>query len=298
MKTNGAAGGYRPRHGEGGFEWDLGPYAGSYLGPDAEEGGGLRRRPYQQWRVHPMLDPYDVPVREARDSAEHPETVPVAVLFDVTGSMRDVPAQLRERLTRLLPALRAHVAHPMVLFGAIGDATCDRAPLQVGRFAADDRGAERDLDAILLEGGGGGQMSESYELALYFLARHTALDSRERHGKRGVAFLIGDELPYPFVKGHEVAGVFGEPLVKDIRLDTVLRDAGALWDVHFVIPGGALYAGDHSVGGFWRELLGDRVFDLSDVSKVCELITEVVANRVMCAEATACAGKAEATACG
>ena len=275
MESREAARGYRPRHGEGGFEFDPETY------------GALRHLP-KQWRVHPTLDPYEVAFREARDSAEHPETVPVAVLFDVTGSMRHVPAELRARLPRLLAALRAHVPHAVVLFGAIGDATCDRAPLQVGQFAADDRRADQDLGLIMLEGGGGGQLSESYELALYFLARHTALDCHERHGKRGIAFLIGDELPYPLVKGHEVAAVFGEALVKDIRLDHILREAGDLWDVHFVVPDGAKYAGDREVTGFWRELLGDRVLELEDVRGICDLIVRTVADRVMCADAASC----------
>ena len=46
-------------------------------------------------RVHDTLDPLGVPVRESRDSAEHPESLAIAVLFDVTGSMRDVPRTLQ-----------------------------------------------------------------------------------------------------------------------------------------------------------------------------------------------------------
>ncbi|MGK5558283.1 hypothetical protein ACSNOI_42460, partial [Actinomadura kijaniata] len=37
--------------------------------------------------VHPDLDPRGVRVRESRDSDDHPESLAVAVLFDVTGSM-------------------------------------------------------------------------------------------------------------------------------------------------------------------------------------------------------------------
>jgi hypothetical protein len=79
------------------------------------------------------------------------------------------------------------------MFGAIGDATCDRAPLQVGQFESDNR-MDDDLSRILLEGGGGGQKTESYELAMYFMARHTAADCYEKRGKRGYLFIIGDEL--------------------------------------------------------------------------------------------------------
>src|SRR6478752_6519059 len=37
--------------------------------------------------VHPDLDPFDIGKRESRDSAEHPNSLAIAVLFDVTGSM-------------------------------------------------------------------------------------------------------------------------------------------------------------------------------------------------------------------
>lgn len=66
-----------------------------------------------------------------------------------------------------------------------------------------------DLGKILLEGGGGGQMRESYELAMYFMARHTSIDCFEKRGKRGYLFMIGDELAYPKAKRREIAKVIG-----------------------------------------------------------------------------------------
>ena len=137
-------------------------------------------------RVHPSLDPFGVSMRESRDSAEHPQSVAIAVLFDVTGSMRRVPRALQGKLPQLLGLLlrKGYVAHPQIMFGAIGDATCDRAPLQVGQFESDNR-MDDDLGRILLEGGGGGQKTESYELALYFMAgtpRRTATPSGDGAG--------------------------------------------------------------------------------------------------------------------
>lgn len=45
--------------------------------------------------AHPDLDPRGVTLRESRDSAEHPDSLAVAVLFDVTGSMAGCPAPSR-----------------------------------------------------------------------------------------------------------------------------------------------------------------------------------------------------------
>ena len=161
-------------------------------------------------RVHPALDPFGVTVRESRDSAEHPRSLAIAVLFDVTGSMRGVPRVLQAKLPQLLGLLlrKGYAADPQIMFGAIGDATCDRAPLQVGQFESDNR-MDDDLGRILLEGGGGGQKTESYELALYFMARHTAIDCYAKRGRRGYLFVIGDEMAYPQVKPAEVRDVIG-----------------------------------------------------------------------------------------
>ena len=113
--------------------------------------------------VHPDLDPFDVGQRESRDSAEHPNSLAIAVLFDVTGSMGAVPRTLQKKLPKLLGLLQdgGYVRDPQLMFGGIGDATCDRAPLQVGQFESDNR-MESYLQRILLEGGGGGQKTESY----------------------------------------------------------------------------------------------------------------------------------------
>jgi hypothetical protein len=80
-------------------------------------------------RVHDTLDPLGVPVRESRDSAEHPQSLAIAVLFDVTGSLRDVPRTLQAKLPQLLGLLlrKGYVTDPQIMFGAIGDATCDHA---------------------------------------------------------------------------------------------------------------------------------------------------------------------------
>src|SRR5215469_5013484 len=203
--------------------------------------------------VHPSLDPYGVTRRESRDSDEHPESVAIAVLFDVTGSMRTVPRALQARLPELLGLLlrKGYVAHPQILFGAIGDATCDRAPLQIGQFESDNR-MDGDLERILLEGGGGGQKTESYELALYFMARHTATDCLEKRGKRGYLFIIGDEMAYGRVKPREVSAVIGDTLAEPIPLPAIAAEVTRRWDAYYILPEGASYVGDAQVLGFWR----------------------------------------------
>jgi len=228
-------------------------------------------------RVHPALDPYGVPFRESRDSSERPESLAVAVLFDVTGSMGGVPRALQAKLPQLLGLLlrKGYVAHPQIMFGAIGDATCDRAPLQVGQFESDNR-MDDDLGRILLEGGGGGQKTESYELALYFMARHTVTDCFERRGRRGYLFVIGDEMAYPRVKPAEARDVIGDELRERLPVAELMAEVTAKWDTYYVLPAGASYVGDREVLGFWRGLLGQNVIELADLDAVCETIALTV----------------------
>lgn len=233
--------------------------------------------PPSTWKVNALLDPNGVALRESRDSDEHPTSLAIAVLFDVTGSMRHVPREMQKRLAELFGLLlrKGYVEHPQILMGAIGDATCDRAPLQVGQFESDNR-IDTNLEAILLEGGGGGSTQESYELAMYFMARHTAIDCFEKRGHRGYLFIIGDEQPYPSVKYKEVEKVIGPELEEAIPTGVILKELQEKYDVYLIRPGGASYRPGSSSGDSivkaWQDLLGQNVIDLPDPDCVCETI--------------------------
>ncbi len=233
----------------------------------------MRSRPTKEWRVHSELDPHGVTARESRDSAEHPSSLAIAVLLDVTGSMADVPRILQQKLPGLLGLVleRGYATDPQILFGAIGDATCDRAPLQVGQFESDNR-MDEDLGRLVLEGGGGGQMTESYELALYFMARHTSIDCLEKRGKRGYLFIVGDEMTYPWVKAREARQVIGADVAENIPIDAIVDEVRRKYDTYFLLPEGAAYAGNGKVLRYWRRLLGQNVLELDDIDSVCETI--------------------------
>ena len=185
----------------------------------------MHRAGRSKWRVHDSLNPHGVNLRESRDSDDHPESNAIVVMFDVTGSMGQVPVTLQKKLPELLGLLlrKGYISDPQILFGAIGDATCDRIPLQVGQFESDNR-MDDNLEQIFLEGGGGGQKSESYELAMYFTARHTEIDCWSKRGRKGYLFIIGDEMAYGQVKKSEVMGVMADGLQQDIPLKAMVKE--------------------------------------------------------------------------
>ncbi len=191
--------------------------------------------------------------------------------------MGRVPRILQENLCQLMDLLTAknYLAHPQILIGGIGDATCDRAPLQIGQFESGIE-IDEDLAKLWLEGGGGGQQTESYELAMHFMARHTAIDCLEKRGRRGYLFLIGDEMPYRFVKRREVAAILGEQIDGNIPVDRVLRELEEKYRVYFVIPNLSSYYNDPTIYRCWTDLLGERVIRLENPHAISELIAAVI----------------------
>jgi hypothetical protein len=228
-------------------------------------------------RVHDKMNPRGVRIRESRDSDAHPESHAVAVMLDVTGSMQQVPRILQQNLPKLMGLLmrKGYLEHPQILIGAIGDATCDDAPLQIGQFESGIE-IEEDLGKLFLEGGGGGQVTESYELAMYFLARHTAIDCHEKRGKRGYLFIIGDEAPYPRVKRHEVERVIGDKLQADVPIAEMIEELQRTYDVYYVIPKMTQHWNNETVRRKWVKLLGQNVLRLEDPAGICELIASTI----------------------
>ena len=201
----------------------------------------------------------------------------VAVLFDVTGSMGRVPRILQENLCELMDLLLAkgYLAHPQVLIGGIGDATCDRAPLQIGQFESGIE-IDQDLAKLWLEGGGGGQQDRVLRDGdvLHGPAHLNRLPGKA--GRRGYLFLIGDEMPYRFVRRDHVAALLGERIEADIPVAAVLRELQRMYDTYFILPNMTNYYRDRRIHRCWTDLLGDKFLRLEDPQGISELIAAVI----------------------
>jgi hypothetical protein len=266
----------------GGTRWSDDHYrdrakARAAAGRDAYEHDEDIRKGKADRAVHQKMNPRGVTVRESRDSEAHPTSHAVGVLFDVTGSMQKVPRVLQENLPRLMGLLirKGYLEHPQILIGAIGDATCDSAPLQVGQFESGIE-IEEDLAKLFLEGGGGGDITESYELAMYFMARHTSIDCFEKRHKRGYLFVIGDEIPYSHVKRDEVQSFIGEAAQADLPVPALIEELERAWDVYFVLPKMTHHWNNPKVHAHWVKLLGQNVLRLEDPAGICELIASTI----------------------
>ena len=237
--------------------------------------------------VNPLLDPKRAAgatspfagrvMRESRDSADHPESLAIAVFFDVTGSMGSIPVTLEKKLAGLMALLlrKGYVDHPQILFGAVGDAHTDKSPLQVGQF---ESGVEMDddLDKFYLEGNGGGQMHETYELSHYFMWKHSSIDCWEKRQHKGYFFSMGDEAPYDVVRKAHVQTFIGDALERDIPTAEVIRGLEERYHVfHIKIEEGS-YRHNADIEQAWVRLLGERFLKLEDQNNVAELIASTI----------------------
>ena len=228
--------------------------------------------------VDPTMNPHGLGIRESCDSPQHPDSVPIVVAFDVTGSMGTIPERFaREELGGLMRMLvdRGYVVDPQLLFAAIGDACTDAGPFQVGQF---ESGLEMDmwLTKIWIEGGGGGQRYESYALAHWFAANHTRSDAWDKRKKKGYLFTMGDEMTWNLPRDH-LKNVFGDAAEKEWTALQAVQAASERWQVFHIIVTEGYHGKDPDVLQQWRDLLGERALVLPDAHGICALIAQTIA---------------------
>jgi len=181
--------------------------------------------------IQKELKPYNV-MRECCDSEEHPNTVPVILALDVTGSMGEGAAEVAKKLNNVMTELYKKVEDVEFMIMGIGDLSYDNAPIQISQFESDIRIAEQ-LDKVYFEYGGGGNSYESYTAAWYMGLRHAKLDCWNR-GKKGIIITMGDEYINPFLPCDKLSKVTGDKLQGDIETDELYKEVIKKYDVYHI----------------------------------------------------------------
>lgn len=218
------------------------------------------------------MSPLNV-MREARDSEEHPNTVPFIVGLDVTGSMGRVPQMfLLEGLPTLMnEVFTAGVKDPQLCFIAIGDIKCDRAPLQVGQFESSDELVDKWLTKVWPEGGGGGNGGESYSLAYVFAAHQTVTDSWQKRKQKGFLFTVGDENVHKVIDKNDLKDLTGLGDI-DTDVNALLAKAQETYHVFHIHLTETSGGSSSKVQGVWKELLGDNCIICHDYKTIPDII--------------------------
>lgn len=236
---------------------------------------------YKSRSLAKVLDPKNI-MRECCDSEEHPESFPVILALDVTGSMGGASVKVAQRLNEIMTDLYADSDVKDVQFCVmgIGDLAYDWAPIQMSQFESDIRIAEQ-LDKIYFEAGGGGNNFESYSAAWYMGVNHCKLDCWNR-GKKGVIITMGDELPNPYLFSEGLTRSTGDKLQGDIETKELLAEALTKFDIYHIAvddrESSYRWYVDRGIDDKWKALLGDDHYNVSNLDNLSATITGIIKN--------------------
>ena len=237
-----------------------------------------REEVFKQRSIDPEMDPKKITVRESRDSEEHPESFPIIIALDETGSMGHIPELI---IKNVLPdimesILDAGVKDPQVMFMGIGDCCfMEQAPLQVGQFESSDELMEKWLTKVYLEGKGGGNRHESYPLAWYFADHHIVTDAWEKRQQEGVLITIGDESCQKILLKEQLSEYLNDNVEEDIVSSKLLESVRERWNVFHIHCNGGSYRASQTN---WEKLLGTGlvVSMADDGSDIKDIIPKLI----------------------
>jgi len=239
--------------------------------------GKTRDQIFSQRQMHADLDPTKIKAREAVDSAANPETTPIILAADETGSMGVLAEQIiRGSLGDIMKELydRKPVTDPQILCAGVGDVNCDHAPLQVTQFEAAADVLGEQVKNIWLEGNGGGNNGESYPIVWLFAARKVIADAFRKRSKKGYIFTIGDEQPHTApMTPEQVRNFVGLDLQGPFDAKSALIEAQANWHVFHLIVKPVTH---QPVLATWKRLLDERAIVVDNIQNLAAGIVSTI----------------------
>ena len=236
---------------------------------------------YEAARLDEALDPKKFTIRECANNEEHPNTVPVILALDVTGSMGSACAETAAAIGRIVINLFDKFKDVEFCVMGIGDLAYDRAPIQMSQFESDVRIAEA-LDKVYMEHGGGGNAYESYTAAWYMGLHHTKLDCFDKQGRKGVIITMGDEPLNPYLPASQLNDATNSYAQGDVDTNALYEEASKKFDIfHIAINDDAcMYSYYESdIMNTWGKLLGDRC-KVSTINELAKTIEDCVAESI------------------
>lgn len=205
---------------------------------------------------------------------------PLVIACDVTGSMGEWPATIFSKLPYLDLEGKEYLGKGMeISFAAIGDAYCDSYPLQVREFVS-GKNLEKELKKLVIEGGGGGQVTETYELGALYYARNVKMPK----AINPLFIFIGDEKPYPFVTKDHAKDWTYNPIEKQLSCQTIFNELKSKYSVYMIrkpynsSSSDAEDSTNRAIYKTWSDLLGDdHIAILPEAGRVVDVIFGILA---------------------
>lgn len=228
---------------------------------------------FRHTEMDDRFNPRFIQMRESCDSADSPESTPIIIGFDVTGSMGYLAEEIAKNSLNLTITQiyeKNPVTNPHILCATIGD-TCDRAPLQVTQFEADIRILEQTMDLWLEQAGG--DYPEAYNLLWYFADRHTRTDAYEKRYKKGFLFTIGDAPNHDTLSSVSISEIFGDEC-KSVSNADILKTLSEKYEVFHIIT----KSSSPKLINDWNIILPDRVafIDSEHIQNLSDVIISIM----------------------
>jgi len=209
-------------------------------------------------------------------------SAPLIIVVDETGSMGDWPATIFSKLPYLENEGKEYLGDDFeICFMAIGDAYCsnEKYPLQVRPFAKGLELKDR-LKELVIEGGGGGQTTETYELAALFAAQKVEMPK----AVKPVIIFIGDEQCYDTISPDHAKKLLGIDLQRSLSTEAVFKQLKDKYSVYVIrkpygsSSGNTLSEEDRRISAHWARLIGDdHISNLPEASRVVDVIFGILA---------------------
>ena len=194
----------------------------------------LSGQTFKSNRIDESLNPKKFKIRGCVNNDEHPNTIPVILALDVTGSMGSACKETAATLGIIITNLYEKFKDIEFCVMGIGDLAYDYAPIQMSQFESDVRIAEA-LDKIYMEYGGGGNGYESYSAAWYMGLKRTKLDCFDKQGRKGIIITMGDEPLNPYLPEYQLTRSIGEVAESsDIDTKKLYNEAIEKFDIYHI----------------------------------------------------------------
>lgn len=223
--------------------------------------GRMAGQEYKARSIDPSLDPRGFKVRECCNSDEHPNTIPVILALDVTGSMGEACSETAAALGTIILDLYKHHKDIEICVMGIGDLAYDLAPIQMSQFESDIRIAE-SLDKVYMEHGGGGNSYESYTAAWYMGLKRTKLDCYDKQGRKGIIITMGDEPLNPYLPVSDLNDAINGTEQANIETPALYQEARQKFDIfHIAVdsPRDSFIQWEKDIRNSFGQILGTRL---------------------------------------
>ena len=243
------------------------PYLDSLASTSTKRGG----RSYALNRA-PNMDLVDPLGKKISSNSKNP----IIVAIDVTGSMDTWPGEIFDRLPLMYQTLSQYKQDVEICFCAIGDANSDVYPLQVNDF---EKGValEDKIKALGAEGGGGGQISETYELFAYFIDKHCKLPN----AKSPFLLIYGDEKFYNKVSPEQAEHYIGDKLQGKLESAKVWKSLMQKFNLFYLqkpYGGGYNDGTTEQVKKHWAKVIGkQKIVDLPSCERAVDVAIGLIA---------------------